>query len=110
MCDLDIYLDDDKFNGSDSYSSKFWMGVHGLKTQQEFIDLIGEDKLKQWSIKNNEFENIKSKYCHKFNFNMNFLSNPPKDSHKLLKYFDNFEDKSACKRIVKYLEDNLGIY
>jgi hypothetical protein len=104
---LYLYLNDNKFNGSDNYSSKFWMRIHDLKTQQEFIELIGEDNLKQWLTDTNKFKNIKRKYCHDFNFNMDFLTSPKKDSHKLLKYYDNFNDGKSSKRIVEYLETNV---
>lgn len=103
---LDLFLSDE-LKEIESYTSAFWMKIHNLKNKQEFIELIGLDNIKTWGSKNQEWEEIISKHCHNFNFTMDFLKSPKKDSYKLIKYFDEFFDQKACNRIVTYMENYL---
>ena len=104
--DLEAYLKDDNV-GAENYNSSFWMRVHNLSTQQDFIDLIGLDNLEKFISSNNEWKSITQQHCHMFDLDLNFLNNPHKDPSNLKVYFDEFGDGEASTRIVKYLENTL---
>ena len=96
-------------NIRENWTASFWMRVHNLTTQQEFIDLVGLDNLEKFETINKLWIKKLENYTHTFNFSLDFLSSPKKDTFKLFKYFDEYGDQKASMRIVNYLEKNLNV-
>jgi len=103
---LDLFLEN-KDNVRENWRADFWMRIHNLQTQQDFIDLVEVKNLETFEKINNSWGDILKLYTHTFDESLNFLSNYKKDTQKLLKYFDDFGDGKSNERIINYLEKNL---
>lgn len=100
---LDRLLEEKNIGVEDSVN--FWKGVYKLKTTQELIDLIGLDKIKIFEKENNNLKQIISEETIDYDFNLKCLIADRKNTNKLMNIFDEYNDYSASKRIVNYLED-----
>jgi hypothetical protein len=95
------YLDPSPiFNQGDGIeqNKNMWKNVLNLKSDNELKKLVTGNTMNQGKINNNVVWSTLDSYIKdKSNINKN----------SLLKLFDDFNDKQACKRIVNYLENNI---
>lgn len=103
---INFYLKNSKEVG-ENYTSDFWIKIHNLKNEEGFKKIVSDKTLKNWDSINNNWKSLLNTYTHSFDFTLNFLTNPKKESFNLLKYFDKFGDRKSSKRIIEYLKDNL---
>jgi hypothetical protein len=106
--DLEYFLANDP-QVRENWKADFWMRIHNIPTQQEFINVIGLDKLNEFKTINETFKSDLNLYSHTYDPDLKFLTNKKKDSHKLSKYYDEFLDNKTSLRIVDYLEEHLDI-
>ncbi len=105
--DIGVYLDEDTVGVGDG-SAKFWMGVHGLGTVEEFKELVGEERVEKFKSDNKLVESIISECTYGYDMDLKFLEDDtPKDYTKLLNLFDEYNDGKASVRIEKILRENL---
>lgn len=100
MFDMDL----ENFKG---HEYNFWAPLMNVNSWGEFIDKIGEYRIKKfknrYDLFMNKFKNILKPYKNSVNLSQNFEY----DNKTLLNFYDNFNDGNASKRIVNYL---LNIY
>ena len=104
--DLNVYKEENTEGYSDG-SANFWMGVHNLKTYQDFVDLVEED-LEKFKERNEKFRELIKETTHDYDEDLSFLKLDKKDSFKMLELFDEYHDGKASERIVNYLEANIN--
>jgi hypothetical protein len=107
--DLDTLFEknEDVASGETGRACDFWMRVFDLKTVDELIELIGIDKLEKFKKTNKELRVIISRNTIDWDGEYKFLDKDIPDNTELLNLFDDFNDFSASKRIVKYMEDSV---
>lgn len=99
---FDKELEIDNFRG---HEFNFWKNILNFDTFEEFKDFISLDYIKNTQQRNNIVEQTIKTYLDPYNKNIIFT--PHKNSNQeLLKYFDDYNDGKASKRIVDYIEQN----
>tara|TARA_R110000824_G_scaffold36287_2_gene112958 strand:+ start:15906 stop:17111 length:1206 start_codon:yes stop_codon:yes gene_type:complete len=103
---LDFFLSNFK-NVRENWTSDFWLKIHNLKSQQEFIDLVNPHNLEVFEETNKNWAKVLKNNTHTFDYTLDFLNSPPKNTLKLMGYFNDYNDNKASSRIVDYLKNNL---
>ena len=94
-------LDIEIFKG---HEFNFWQQVLNFKDFNDFRNFISNEYILNTKKRNEQFENnLKANLVFYDNF-CTFI-NEKSDNFKVLKYFDNFNDKKASKRIINYIEN-----
>lgn len=88
-------------------SAKFWMGVFGIQSYQEFKDLIGLDRLEIFNKTNQDVIAIARNSVTMCDTNLNFVYNNFHTKDEFIKLFDEYNDNKASVRIVDYLQNNI---
>lgn len=102
MNNIDLYINETN-NGVED-SAKFWMGVWGLKSLDEFKNLIEMDRIDKFKQTNKLYINDVRKYTIDFDWECSFLNTPKKEYSDLIKYFDEYNlDNNTPKRIINFL-------
>jgi len=93
-------LSDMEFNNFKGNEYNFWAPLMNINSWDEFVDKIGEHRIEEFKERYNffieNFKNILRSY-------KGDLSLYNYDNTSLLKYYDDFNDGEASKRIVKHL-------
>jgi hypothetical protein len=97
---------EDVASGETGRACDFWRRVFNLNSDEELINLIGIDRMEKFKEDNIELRDIFSRNTIDWDDDYEFLDKDIPDNTELLNLFDDFNDFSASKRIVKYLEDN----
>lgn len=103
MNDINRYIDETNVGVEDS--AKFWMGVWGLKTIDEFKKLIDLSRINKFKKTNKQVMNLVKKCTLDFDWDLKFLNQPTPKYNELLKIFDDYNlDGQTHVRIVDLLE------
>ena len=94
-------LDIEKYKG---HEFNFWKNILNFNTFQEFEDFISCNYIKKTFKRNNEFEEELKKNLVFYDKDCTFEYKESNNS-EVLKYFDEFNDKKASKRIINYIEN-----
>jgi len=105
MNDFNRYYNETKDGVEDS--AQFWMNVFELKTIQEFTDFIDFDLINNFKKLNNYVDSLSNESLNNFDFDNDFLKDLKRTDLKLIKLFDEFNDKKASQRIINYLEEKV---
>lgn len=99
--------DEENIENYKGHEFNFWSPILKLKTFDDFKNYISTDFLNKTKIINKEFEsNIASNLAY-YDKDCTFMGKSNSINNKnILKYFDEFNDKKASKRIINYLENN----
>jgi len=93
-------LDINNFKG---HEFDFWKNILGFQNFEEFTNFITEDFILETLNRNENLEkNIFENLIH-YSENLDFLNSKSKNEN-LLKYYDEFNDRHASKRIVDFFE------
>jgi hypothetical protein len=93
-------LSDMEFNNFKGNEYNFWAPLMNVSSWDEFMDKIGEHRVEEFKERYNFFiENFKNTLkSYKGDLSLYHY-----DNTSLLKYYDNFNDGRASKRVVKHL-------
>lgn len=84
-------------------SAKFWMRVHNLATQDDFIKLVNPDRLLTYKADIDKFISIIQECTIDFDTDLECLTKEMPNTNKLLALFDDYNDYNASPRIVEEL-------
>jgi hypothetical protein len=82
----------------------FWSRILGFKTFEEFKTFIGEDFINDIKKRNQDLEKHINNNLAFYKDGFTFMKNKSNNS-QVLKYFDEFNDNKASKRIIDYIEN-----
>ena len=86
-------------------SDRFWMGVWGLNTLDEFKNLIEIDRLNKFKETNLSLLNIVKNNTIDFDWDLKCLQQPKKEYGELIKMFDKYNlDGKSSLRIINFLK------
>ena len=106
MNDINRYINETNIGVEDS--AKFWMGVWGLKTVDEFKKFIDLNRINKFKKTNKEVMDLVRQHTLDFDWELNFLKKQPPKYDKLLKIFDDYNlDGQTHIRIVDLLETHI---
>lgn len=97
---VDKELNLDNFKG---HEFNFWKNILGFKEFKEFSDFISKEFIDKTLDRNKKLEEIILNNLILYNKDLTFL-NQTSNNKNLLKYYDEFNDQKASKRIVDFLE------
>ncbi len=104
MNDIDCYIQETN-NGVED-SARFWMGVWGLNTIEEFKNLIEINRLNKFNETNSSLLNIVKDNTIDFDWELKCLSQPKKEYGELIKMFDEYNlDGKSSFRIINFLDE-----
>jgi hypothetical protein len=101
--DIDLFLKND-VSVKENWRADFWIRVHNLKDDRDFIDTVDLNSLNKFKEVNDSWKDILNEFTHTFDSNLRFLDAPLKNTKELRKYFDEYNDGNASERIVKEME------
>ena len=96
-------MDDLNFENFKGHEYNFWAPLINVSSWDEFISKIGEHRVKEFKDRYNlfidMFKNVLKPYEKNLDLNESFSYN----NQNLLKFYDDFNDGNASKRVVDYL-------
>ena len=103
--DFEEYEKDTDVGQADG-SAKFWMGVHKLKTIEEFKNFVGVNRVEEFKNDNEYVKGLIKDCTYGYDYDLNFLDDKTeKDYSKLLKLYDSYNDGNSSNRIIKKMEE-----
>lgn len=102
MNDFQRYVDEKRQGVEDS--ATFWMSVFNIKTIEEFKNFIDMRRLVKFKETNKYLTELTSQCINDYDLDYNFLIDEKKNPTKLIKLFDEYNDKGASERIINHLE------
>lgn len=98
--DLDLNLEE--FEGSEY---NFWAPIIGVKSFEEFKELIGEDFIKDTMLRNTYLNDIVKEYLVEFTDDLKWISDDIQSENNVVtSFYDEYRDCNASKRVVNIIK------